>query len=89
MSNGVWPDIADVRSCAANCHTCVFKKSNGKTPYCVLKNFPILNPDIGCSRRMTRDDFKKSNIKHVSAEELEAYAEANNKKVDWEDPFKI
>lgn len=84
MSKSVWPDIADVRSCAANCHTCVFKKSNGKTPYCVLKRFPILNPDVGCSRRMVRDDFKKSNIKQITAEELEAYAKANE-----EDPFEI
>lgn len=84
MSKSVWPDITNIRSCAANCHTCVFKKSNGKTPYCVLKRFPILNPDVGCSRRMVRDDFKKSNIRQVSAEELEAYATANE-----EDPFEI
>lgn len=85
MSDSVWPTEEEIRSCAANCHTCVFKHNNGKVPYCVLKNFPILNPDVGCSRRMTRDDFKKSNIKHVSAEELEAYTKAKSK----EDPFEI
>lgn len=78
MSDGIWPDIADIRSCAANCHTCVFKYYNGEVPYCVLKNFPILNPDVGCSRRMVKDDFKKSNIKQVTAEELEAYTKAKS-----------
>lgn len=79
MSDGVWPDITEIRSCAANCHTCVFKYYNGEVPYCVLKNFPILNPDVGCSRRMVKDDFKKSNLKQVTAEELEAYAKAKDK----------
>lgn len=78
MSKSVWPDITDIRSCAANCHTCVFKKSNGKTLYCVLKNFPILNPDVGCSRRMVKDDFKHTNAKNVTTEELEAYIKAKN-----------
>lgn len=34
-----------------DCTTCAFNLPNGikKIPYCVKKNFPILNLDVGCS----------------------------------------
>lgn len=56
-----------------NCFTCAFQypcnKNNGK--YCTLKNFPILNPDIGCSRQMYKTEFK-SNSKYITDEEKQA-----------------
>lgn len=66
-----------------NCHTCAFQypcnKNNGK--YCTLKNFPILNPDIGCGRHMYKSEFRSDNMKHISPEEKAAYdvAKQNNR----------
>lgn len=38
------------------CNNCTFNLPNGKKkiPYCVLKKFPILNPTIGCSKKIAR-----------------------------------
>jgi hypothetical protein len=38
------------------CNNCTFNWPNGKKkiPYCVLKKFPILNPDVGCTKKITR-----------------------------------
>lgn len=60
-----------------NCTTCAFKcmVNKGATPYCALKRFPILNPEIGCSRQMTKGEFKSKNC-YVTAEEIAAAAEA-------------
>lgn len=77
-------DRSNIRACEANCFTCVFKYNFGKkqTPYCALKRFPILNPDIGCSRRITKGEFNSDNV-YLKPEEITAAkdAERQNK---WE-----
>ena len=64
-----------------NCNTCAFKYmvNKGVTPYCALKRFPILNPEIGCSRHMYESEFKSgkySSMLYVSADEIQAATEA-------------
>jgi hypothetical protein len=49
--------------------------NKGATPYCVLKRFPILNPEIGCSRQMFKSELKTKS-KFLKAEEIVAYTEA-------------
>lgn len=65
-------------SAPKNCYTCAFryKCNNGKSEYCSLKRFPILNPDIGCGRHMYKSEFKPDNIRHIAQEELNAFEEA-------------
>ena len=60
-----------------NCTTCAFqhKCNKGKSLYCTLKRFPILNPEIGCSRQMFKSEFK-TNFTSMTAEEIQAAAEA-------------
>lgn len=43
-------------NCKKDCNNCVFNYPNGKKkiPYCTLKRFPILNPDIGCSKFISK-----------------------------------
>lgn len=71
------------RSCDRNCFKCAFqyKRSHGKVLYCTLKNFPILNPEIGCSRQMMKSEFKSKN-RFVTAEEIQAATEAKIMKVE-------
>ncbi len=64
-----------------NCTTCAFqhKCNKGKSLYCTLKRFPILNPEVGCSRQMFKSEFtsgKYSSMLYVTAEEIQAAAEA-------------
>lgn len=70
-------DGENIRACKANCYTCAFKYNVGKkqTLYCALKRFPILNPDIGCSRRMTKGDFTNRTL--FKEDEIAAAEEAN------------
>ena len=65
------------RGCDRNCFKCAFqyKRDHGKVLYCTLKNFPILNPEIGCSRQMMKSEFKSKNSS-LKAEEIQAAAEA-------------
>ena len=60
-----------------NCTTCAFqyKCNKGKSMWCTLKKFVILNPEVGCSRRMTKGEFKSKNC-FITAEERQAAAEA-------------
>lgn len=60
-----------------NCTTCAFqyKCNKGKSMWCTLKKFVILNPEVGCSRQMFKSEFK-TNITSMTAEEIEAAAEA-------------
>ena len=81
MSDG---DSVNIRACKANCHTCAFKYDVGKKkiPYCSLGRYPILNPDIGCHKRMHSSEFEgvtKPN-KYISQEEIDAAKEAGNMK---------
>lgn len=73
MSRSVWPDAEDIRSCKANCLNCAFsyRCNKGKTEYCTLKRFPILNPEIGCSQHMYSSEFSS-----MKPEEKEAHKEA-------------
>ena len=70
-------DNQNIRACEANCFTCAFKYNVGKkqTPYCALKRFPILNPEIGCSRRITKAEFKSNNL-YLKPEEIMAAKDA-------------
>ena len=64
------------RTSDRTCFKCAFKGMAYKTtPYCFLKRFPILNPEIGCSRQMTKGEFKSKNC-YITAEEIAAAAEA-------------
>ena len=65
------------RSSNRNCFKCAFqyKRDHGKVLYCVLKNFPILNPEIGCERQMMKGEFKSGNC-WTTTEEREAASEA-------------
>ena len=60
-----------------NCITCSFQYpcNKGKTKYCTLGRFPILNPEVGCHRHMYKSEFKSSDFKHITPEEMAAYAE--------------
>lgn len=60
-----------------NCTTCAFqyKCNKGKSMYCSLKKFPILNPEIGCSRQMFKSEFR-NNKTYMTAEEIAAASEA-------------
>lgn len=60
-----------------NCMTCSFQYpcNKGKTKYCTLGRFPILNPEVGCHRHMYKSEFKSGNL-YVTAEEVQAAAEA-------------
>lgn len=76
-------DGQNIRACEANCFTCAFKHNFGKkkTPYCALERFPILNPDIGCSRRKVKSEVKsrsesKFDYKCLTPEEVSAAKEA-------------
>ena len=66
------------RSSNRNCFKCAFqyKRDHGKVLYCVLKNFPILNPEIGCGRQMEKGADKK-NKKWLTDEETSAPEEAS------------
>ena len=50
-----------------NCNICSYNwPSNGNVPYCTKDHFPILNPNIGCSKwmksyRRIRKDSKNGN----------------------------
>lgn len=61
------------RTSDRNCFKCAFQyeRDHGKVLYCTLNNFPILNPEIGCSRQMKKSEFKSRNG-FVTAEEDEA-----------------
>ena len=39
-----------------DCTNCSFNYPSGKKkiPYCTLKRFPILNPDVGCSKHIKK-----------------------------------
>lgn len=67
-----------------DCTTCVFNYPNGKKkiPYCTLKRFPILNPDIGCSKQMTRLEFKNDVVRLTDEERI--IAEETEKKNKFE-----
>lgn len=68
------------------CFTCAFKYSvNGdkQTPYCALKRFPILNPQIGCNRHMYKHEFKNLND-HKEPDEIAAYLEAKDNQERFE-----
>lgn len=60
-----------------NCMTCSFQYpcNKGKTKYCTLGRFPILNPEVGCHRHMYKSEFKSDNP-HITAEEIQAAKEA-------------
>lgn len=77
------------RSCKRNCFNCVFqyRRDHGKVRYCTLKNFPILNPEIGCERQMEKGADKK-NRKWLTDEEVFAAEEARrlDKLVNGADP---
>ena len=65
------------RSCKRNCLVCVFhyRRDHGKVHYCALKNFAILNPEIGCEKQMEEGADKK-NRKWLTDEEAFAAGEA-------------
>lgn len=71
--------MTENESAPKNCYTCAFryKCNKGKSEYCSLRRFPILNPDIGCGRHMFKSEFKSSSIKHITPEEMAAYAEVS------------
>ena len=77
-------DGQNIRACEVNCFTCAFKYNFGKKkiPYCALKRFAILNPDIGCSRRITKGELKSNCIK-LNPEEIAAAKDANRQN-KWE-----
>lgn len=56
-----------------NCITCSFQYpcNKGKTYYCALKRFPILNPEIGCPRHISKAEYKV-NKQWLTAEEISA-----------------
>ena len=62
-----------IETAPKNCLSCAFsyKCNQGKTEYCTLKRFPVLNPDIGCSQHMYKSEFRS-----MKPEEKEAYREA-------------
>lgn len=64
-------------SAPKDCTTCSFqyKCNKGKSMYCTLGNFPILNPEIGCHRHMYKSEFKSGNL-YVTAKEIQAAKEA-------------
>lgn len=70
--------MTKTESAPKNCYTCAFryKCNKGKSEYCSLKQFPILNPDIGCGRHMYKSEFTSSSFRQVTPEEITAYAEA-------------
>ena len=63
-----------IETAPKNCLSCAFsyKCNKGKTEYCTLKRFPILNPEIGCSRHMYSSEFSS-----MEPEEKEACQEAD------------
>lgn len=71
-----------------NCTTCAFqhKCNKGKSMYCALKRFVILNPEVGCSRQMMKSEFESKNstslfgLNHFTAEEILAAIEAKEAK---------
>lgn len=71
-----------------NCTTCAFqyKCNKGKSMYCALKRFVILNPEVGCSRQMMKSEFESKNstslfgLNHFTAEEIQAAVEAKEHK---------
>ena len=79
-------ETAGIRACAANCFTCAFQymANHGKTPYCTLHNMPLLNPEVGCSRRMLKAEFKGKNkskaTQTITQEEFAAFEVAKDKK---------
>lgn len=60
-----------------DCTTCAFqyKCNKGKSMYCTLRKFVILNPEIGCSKHMFKSEFK-TNKTSMTGEEIAAAAEA-------------
>lgn len=60
-----------------NCTTCAFqyKCNKGKSMWCTLKKFVILNPEIGCSRQMFKSEYR-NNKTYMTVEEIAAAAEA-------------
>lgn len=64
-----------------NCTTCAFqyKCNKGKSMWCTLKKFVILNPEVGCSRHMYRKEFENGSYScmlYITDEEIDAAAEA-------------
>lgn len=62
-----------IETAPKNCLSCAFsyKCNQGKTEYCTLKRFPVLNPDIGCSQHMYASEYRS-----MTLEEKEARREA-------------